>query len=131
MAHLKRHKTPKNWPIARKGTTFVVRPNFSIEKGLPILIILRDLLKVAQNRKEVKKAIHQKNILVNNKIARDEKNGLVLFDTITLVPSKKHYHLTLSDKGKLALEEIKESESNKKVSKVINKKTLERERRLN
>ncbi len=122
--HLKRQKVPKNWPIKRKGTTYVVRPNFNIQKSLPILIILRDILKIAQNRKEVKKAIHSKNILVNNKIVKDEKNATLLFDVIKIVPSKKYYKMELSEKGKFIIKEIKEKESNYKISKIIDKKIL-------
>ena len=124
MAHLKRQKVPKNWPIHRKGTKFVVRPNSNLEDGLPLLIVLRDILKVAQNRKEVKRAIHLKHILRNNKPARNEKNSLSLFDTISIVPSKKHYRLDLTTNGKFKISEIKEAEANNKVAKVVNKKTL-------
>ena len=124
MAHLKRHKVPKSWPIPRKGTKYVVRPNFNIEKGIPILIILRDILKVAQNRKEVKKAIHSRHILLNNKAVRDEKNNALLFDTIEIVPSKKYYRIELSEKGKFKVQEIKQSDVDKKISKVVDKKIL-------
>ncbi len=124
MSYLKRQKIPKNWPVKRKGTAYVVRPNFSINKGIPVLIILRDILEVAQNRKEVKKAIHSKFILLNNKIVIDEKNNVLLFDTIKIIPSKKYYRFTLSDKGKFQLEEIKENEADKKIAKIINKKIL-------
>jgi len=124
MSHLKRQAVPKNWPIHRKGTAYVVRPNFSKESGIPILVVLRDILKVADNRKEVKRAINRKLILVNQKEVRDEKNAMVLFDTISLVPSKKYYRLNLSEKGKFQLDEVKETETGKKVAKVINKKIL-------
>ncbi|MFH1608123.1 MAG: hypothetical protein ABIA78_03240 [archaeon] len=124
MAHLKRHKIPKTWPIARKGTTFVVRPNFALDRGMPLLVLLRDVLKVAQNRKEVKMVIHAKNILVNNKEARNDKNNVVLFDTIAIVPSEKYYRLGMSDKGKFRLDEIEEKEINNKVSKIVDKKVL-------
>jgi small subunit ribosomal protein S4e len=124
MSYLKRQKVPKNWPIKRKGTAYVVRPNFSINKGIPVLIILRDMLEVAQNRKEVKKAIHSKFILLNNKIVIDEKNNVLLFDVIKIIPSKKYYRMTLSDKGKFQLEEIQENETDKKIAKIINKKIL-------
>ena len=124
MSHLKRQKVPKNWPSKRKGTKYVVKPNFNTKGGLPVLIVLRNVLEVAQNRKEVKKAIKAKHILVNNKPVRDEKNSVLLFDTITIVPSKKSYRIVLSEKGKFAVEEIKESDANKKVTKVTDKKTL-------
>jgi len=120
--HLKRQKVPKNWPITRKATKYVVRPNSDINTGLPILIILRNVLKIAQNRREVKKAIHQGNVLLNNRKVRDEKNVAKLFDVITLVPSKKNYQMTLSDKGKFKFEEVKEI--NTKIVKIINKKVL-------
>ena len=121
---MKRHAMPKNWPIYRKGTTFIVEPNSDLNKGIPVLILLRDILKLAQNKKEVKKAIYAKNILLNNKHVKDEKQGVVLFDVLTIVPIKKSYRTILSKTGKFDLEEIKESDLNKKVSKVVNKKIL-------
>jgi len=122
--HLKRQKAPKNWPIKRKGTTFLVRPNFNLKKAIPILILLRDILKFANNRKEVKKTIHFKSILLNNKKVVDEKNSACLFDVLTIIPTKKHYRITLSEKGKFMAEEIKESESKQKIAKIVNKKIL-------
>ena len=122
--HLKRQKSPKNWPIYRKGTKYIVRPRSNIGKGLPLLVILRDVLGIAQNRKEVKKALYEKQILVNNKIAMDEKNNVLLLDTISILPLKKHYRLGLSDKGKFEVKEIKENEANQKISKIVNKKIL-------
>ncbi|SRR3989344_2374361 len=124
MTHLKRQNAPKSWPIPRKGTTFVVRPNFGFSKGIPLLIILRDMLKIAENKKEVKKAIYMKNIIINGRTARDEKEGIFLFDTLNIIPTKKHYRIILSQKGKFDLEEIKEHESDYKISKIIGKKIL-------
>jgi len=119
MTHLKRQSIPKDWPIHRKGTKYIVTPNF---KGLPILIILRDILKLAKNRKEVKRALHMENILLNGKVMKDEKNSALLFDVITNVPAKENYRIELSDKGKFKVEKV--SEAGKKVAKIMNKKTL-------
>ena len=91
---------------------------------MPILVILRDILKVAQNRKEVKRALHLKQILLNGNVVLDEKNSATLFDVITIIPSKKQYRIELTEKGKMKLNEIKETEANKKVAKIINKKIL-------
>ena len=124
MSHLKIQKIPKNWPVKRKGSAYVVRPNSNLQNGMPILVILRDILGIANKRKEVKKAIHSKHILLNWKVVIDEKNSATLFDVITVIPSKKSYRIELSEKGKMQVNEIKESEANKKVSKIINKKTL-------
>lgn len=124
MKHTKRQAAPKKWPTTRKGTTFVVSSNFSPESGVPLLIILRDMLKIAQNRKEVKKALNSKYILLNGKPAKDEKNPAMLLDVLTIVPSKKNYKIVLSPTGKFDTEEIKESEAGKKAAKIINKKML-------
>lgn len=124
MTHLKRQNIPKSWPIPRKGTTFVVKSNFGFSKAMPLLVVMRDLLKIAGNRKEVKKAIYSKNILINSRQARDEKEGIQLFDVVTIVPSKENYRISLSEKGKFVIEKISESEAGKKVSKIIGKKIL-------
>jgi small subunit ribosomal protein S4e len=124
MAHLKRQKVPKNWPIKRKGTTFIVKPLSNTSFGIPVLIILRDVLKLAKTKKEVKKALHSKNILLNGKVVKDERTNAVLFDVISILPSKKYYKIDLSAKGKFDVKEIKEIESHKKIVKIIDKKTL-------
>jgi len=122
--HLKRQKVPKSWPIFRKGTKYIVRPKSDIRKGIPLLVVLRDMLKVIQNRKEAKRIIHMKHILINNKPVIDERKSILLFDTITLIPLKKHYRLELSEKGKFEIEEIKENEADHKIAKITNKKIL-------
>lgn len=122
--HLKRQKVPKNWPIPRKGSVYVVRPSFNIKNGVPILIILRDILKVAQNRKEVKKALHKKQILLNNNPIKEEKNNALLFDVIKILPFEKSYRVELSGNGKFKINEINENEANKKIAKIINKRFL-------
>ena len=121
---LKRQKVPKSWPIFRKGTKYVVKPMSHFKLGIPVLVVLRDALKIAQTRKEAKKMIHGKNVLLNSKVIKDEREGVVLFDVITLNPMKKSYRLGLSGNGKFILEEVKDSESGSKIAKILNKKVL-------
>ncbi|HLA23162.1 MAG TPA: hypothetical protein VJZ93_01345 [Candidatus Nanoarchaeia archaeon] len=122
--HIKRQLTPKKWPIVKKGTAYIVKPNFNSENGLTILTILRDILKIAQTRKEVKKAIFSKNVLLNSKPLKDEKHSAVLFDTLSIIPAKKSYRLTMSEGGKFKLDEIGERESSKKISKIVDKRII-------
>ena len=124
--HLKRQEVPKSWLIYRKGTKYVVRPEFDAQRGVPFLIVLRDMLKIVQNRKEAKRAIHLRQVLMNNKQVSDEKNSVTLFDTVTILPSKKHYRMDLLDGGKFSLTEIKEGEANHKIVKLTNKKDAQR-----
>ncbi len=116
--HLKRSLAPKSWPIPRKGTKYIIMPSHNKRKGIPILVILRDMLKIARNRKEVKKILNGKKAKVNGKLVRDEKFPLVLFDILEL--AGKSYKLILENK-KFGLEETKDKE---KIVKIIGKKIL-------
>jgi small subunit ribosomal protein S4e len=122
--HLMREEVPRKWPVERKGTPYIVRPKFGIENGVPALIILRELTKLAQNRREAKRIIHSRQMLVNEKPVKDEKMNILFLDTVNILPLKKCYRLELSENGKFKLNEIKESEANKKVAKITNKKLL-------
>ena len=122
--HLKRQMAPKSWPIYRKGTKYVVRPRVDIKKAVPVLIVLRDMLKIVQNRKEAKRAIHMKHVLLNNKPVTDERTSVLLFDVLTLRPLKKSYRIGLSINKKIEINEIKEKESNNKIAKIMDKKIL-------
>ena len=124
MSHLKRHNVPKSWPIHRKGTKYVIKPSSGIENGVPLLVLLRDMLKVSTNRKEVKRALHLRKIMINGKLATDEKHTVMLFDKISFPESKTYYKLNLTNNGKFFAEEIKEKASMAKVAKIIGKKTL-------
>lgn len=122
--HLKRELATKHLPIERKGTTFVVRATSHVEKSVPVLIAVRNMLKLAQQRKEVKQAIHTGAILLNHRKVSDERQSILLFDVLSIVPSKKHYRLEFDEKGRFTLKEISESESKKKIVKIENKTLL-------
>ena len=122
--HLKRQESPKNWPVKRKGTVYIVRPNSDTKKGIPVLVVLRDILKLAQNRKEAKSAIHSKKVLLNGRAIKDEKTPMLLFDVMAIVQSKKNYRLLVSTTGKFELREIKDLEAKYKIAKILNKKML-------
>lgn len=122
--HTKRSTIPKSWPVARKGVPYVIKPNFEFELGMPLLVIIRDVLKIAHTKKEVKQVVNAKGVLVNTKPAKDVGHSVLLFDTIAFPLEKKYYRMEMNELGKFELKEIKENEASKKVSKIINKKML-------
>lgn len=128
--HLKRQQSPKSWPIERKGTTYLVRPKYSIDQGVPILIAIRDMLKFAKDRREVKKALNSRQILLNHRAVFDDRDNAVLLDVITIVPpegsnmQEKNYRVLMGINKKFELKEINKQESEHKTAKVINKTTL-------
>lgn len=116
--HLTRSEVPKTWPIPRKGTHSIIVPSHNKKNGIPLLIALRDMLKVAKKRKEVENIARAGMIKVNGKIVRDEKFSLILFDILEL--GGKNYKLVLENK-KFRLQETKDKE---KISKIVGKKML-------
>ncbi|PIO08390.1 hypothetical protein COU59_01715 [Candidatus Pacearchaeota archaeon CG10_big_fil_rev_8_21_14_0_10_34_12] len=122
--HLKRQKAPKKWPIERKGTAYLAKPRFSNNEGIPVLFIIRNVLKLAQNRREVKALINSKKILINGKFLRDEKHTAMLFDVISMPSVKKYYAVNVSENGKIGVDEINEKDAGKKISKIMNKRLM-------
>jgi small subunit ribosomal protein S4e len=122
--HQKRNSIPKTIPITRKGTKYIVIPRGSKQNSVPLLIVLRDILQMAKNRKEVKKALHDNLIEVNKRIVKDEKLGMSLFDTLTLARANKNYRLIIGPNGKFDLKEISDKEARQKTAKVMNKRML-------
>jgi len=114
--HLKIQNIPKSWPTKRKGKRYVVVASHDKNSGIPLLIIIRDLLKLAENRKEVKKILNSGEVSVNGKKRKEEKLSVLPGDIINI--GNKIYHLSFSEKGKLIVEETKNLD---KVFKIINK----------
>lgn len=124
MVHIKRQSAPRNWPIERKGTKFVVTPMGGVKEGIPVLMLVRDILGLASNKKEVKKAAKNGKILLNQKKIIDTRNTAKLFDIISFPEANKYYKVTLTENGKFSLEEISKKDSEHKVTRINNKKLL-------
>ncbi|MBC8435278.1 hypothetical protein H8D91_02130 [archaeon] len=121
--HLKRSEMPKAWPIPRKGNTFIAKADHAKDQGMPLLFILRDILKLAKTKKEVRFFLLNGDVKVNNKIRKSEKFPLQVFDTISIEKLSKSYKLVIKNK-KFKLEEVSGKEADKKVVKIIGKKFL-------
>ncbi|MEM3193440.1 MAG: S4 domain-containing protein, partial [Candidatus Bathyarchaeia archaeon] len=68
--HLKREMTPTFWPIHRKKFVWALKPSpgpHPIERCIPLGVIVRDLLGLAETMREAKKIIAQGKILVDGR----------------------------------------------------------------
>ncbi|MFA5019478.1 MAG: hypothetical protein WC533_00075 [Candidatus Pacearchaeota archaeon] len=122
--HQKRATTNKGWAIPRKGTKYVVVPSHNKKTGIPILIIMRDILKMVKTRKELEKILYEKKIAVNGKIIKEDNYSLSLFDIMSIDELKKNYKILISKSGKTIVEEINNNEALSKIAKIANKKVL-------
>jgi len=118
-----RSKIPNEWPIERKGTKYVITTSHSNRSSIPVLFVMRNMLSIAQKRKEVKAILMQKGVRVNSRIIKDESFPIQIDDVLSFDKLKRNYRLILEN-GKLKLNEISDKESSHKIVKVIEKTIL-------
>lgn len=122
--HLKRLAAPKSWPIKRKGEKFITRPlagshGFGLATSLAIM--LKDILGIAKNNKEVKHILNSREILVDGKRRKEPRFLVGLMDVLSIPETKENFRILLDKKGRLRPAKISEDESKIKLSKIINK----------
>jgi len=124
MARLKRVAAPKWWPIERKTKKFIISSRGPHQKqmSLPLLILVRDVFKLAETNKEAKRIIKRGEILVDGKKRKDPKFGVGLLDVIEIPVLEKVWRAI--PKNGLSFVEISKEESKVKICKIMNKKTL-------
>ncbi len=120
---------PKIWPLARKGRKkkFIAVPSHSLNKGISLLFILRDMLKIVYTRKEARYITSNSLVKVNNKIRKDENFPVKVLDTISLEKENLNYRLEIINK-KFKLKKITNQESKGKTVKISGKKILSKKR---
>jgi len=121
--HQKRSKMPKTWPIPRKGSKYLAVASHAKTKGIPLLFVLRDILKIAKTRKEARYFVLRGDVKVNNKIRKDETFPIQVFDVVSLDKINKNYRLNIINK-KFNLEEVSDKDAEKKIVKISGKKIL-------
>lgn len=121
--HLKRKPAPTFWPIHRKELVWTVKPKpgpHSISHCIPLTLIIRDILGLAETRKEAKTIISQGKIKVDGKIRRHERFPIGLMDVISIPTIEKAYRVLPSEKG-LILHPIHAEEAEFKLCRIENK----------
>ena len=123
---LKRKPAPKFWPIHRKELPWVVKPSsgaHSLQSGLPLTLVLRDMLGVAQTRKEAKIILSKGKVLVNGKVRRMDDFPVGLMDVISIPDANTNYRVMPSHKG-LVLNPISKEEAGFTLARVEDKMTV-------
>src|SRR5664280_1165046 len=125
--HLKRFKSPEHWPIHPKEDTWTVKPSagpHAIEESLPLLIVVRDILKVADNAREAKIIINNGDILVDGRARKDYKFPVGFMDVISLPKAEKVYRVLPDHKGRLTLHPISEKNAEFKLCMITDITTI-------
>ncbi len=104
--HQTRSEVIRGLPLPRKGTKYVARALRNNYSSVPIVIALRDMLKIASTSKEANYMIHNKMIKINGEVARDLHQPIDLF---SVFHADKSYRLIILSTGRYSFEETKEN----------------------
>jgi len=120
--HLKRLAAPSQWMLDKLSGVWAPRPStgpHKLRECLPLVLILRNRLKLALTANEVKMILMNKLVQVDGKIRRDTKYPVGFMDIVTIKRIDKHYRLMYDVKGRFKLVEIEDSEAHFKLCKVV------------
>ncbi|MEM4224886.1 MAG: 30S ribosomal protein S4e [Desulfurococcaceae archaeon] len=125
--HLKALAAPAFWPILRKKFKWSVKPlpgPHPIERCLPLLIIVRDILKYAKTSTEARKLIAEGHFKVDGKVRRNYKFPVGVMDVIEIPKTDEYYRVVPVPTKVLGLLRIPPEEASIKPCRIENKTTV-------
>jgi small subunit ribosomal protein S4e len=122
--HQKRLSAPRRWPVERKTETFTVKADAGPhgEAGVPLLVVLRDVLGYVDSRKEARYALNQDNVVINGTAVSDEERPVGMFDILAFTEREEFYRVFPGEGGRLALTPIDGGAAQSKLGKIVNKR---------
>ena len=124
--HQKRLSAPNSWPVERKEETFTVKADAGPhgESGVPLLIVLRDVLGYVDTRKEARYALGHDSVLVNGVAVSDEERPVGMFDILAFTERGEFYRVFPGEGGRLSLAAIDEDAASSRLGKVTGKRQI-------
>jgi small subunit ribosomal protein S4e len=124
--HQKRLSVPNSWPVERKVGTFTVKAGAGPhgEQGVPLLILLRDVLGYVDSKKEARYALGQDSVLVNGEPISDEERPIGMFDIVAFVEREEFYRVFPDEGGRLSLTPIDADAADSRLGKVTGKRQV-------
>lgn len=129
--HMKREPSPRFWPVHRKEHVWSVRTRpgpHALKESLPLIVIVRDILRYAETGKEAKMLIKQGRVNVDGMPRRDERYPVGAMDVVKLPDAKRLFRALPAYGGRLVLHSIEEEEASFKLCRIVKKTTLKGDR---
>ncbi|HLC53249.1 MAG TPA: hypothetical protein VJK03_01780 [Candidatus Nanoarchaeia archaeon] len=116
--HQTRQEISTRLPLPRKGNKYVARA-MRHRDSVPVILAVRDMLKIARTAREVKHMIHERLLKLNGKPVLDLHQSIMLFN---IFEADKQYRLSLLPQGKFAFEELAKPEN--RLGKIVGKRLV-------
>ena len=91
------------------------------ESGVPLLIVLRDVLGYVDSKKEARYALGEDSVLVNGKAVSDERQPIGMFDILAFREREEYYRVFPDEGGRLSLTPIDADSAGSKLGKIVGK----------
>ncbi|MEM1764978.1 MAG: 30S ribosomal protein S4e [Zestosphaera sp.] len=125
--HVKSFGAPAFWPILRKAYKWTVKTSpgpHPINRSVPLLIIVRDFMGLAETSGEARKIIAEGNIKVDGRVRKDYKFPVGIMDVIEVVKTGEYFRVLPVPTKVLGLLPISEDEASFKLYRIENKTTV-------
>ncbi len=125
--HLKALAAPKFWPILRKEYKWTVKPSpgpHPVERSIPLLIIVRDILGYAKTAREARRLIGEGHFRIDGRIRRSYKYPVGFMDVIEIVDTGEAYRVLPVPVKVMGLVKIPREEASYKLCRIENKTTI-------
>jgi small subunit ribosomal protein S4e len=125
--HLKRLAVPKVWSIPKKTHIWAVKQSpgpHPIESSIPLLIMIRDMLKYCDSAREGRQLIGERNVLIDGRIVTNYKMPVGFMDVLSLPKSKENFRALMDSKGKIRPIRISKDRADWKLVRIRNITTI-------
>jgi small subunit ribosomal protein S4e len=112
--HLKRLNAPAHWMLNKLGGIWAPRPStgpHKLRECLPIALILRNRLKYALTRREIRSIVQRRYIKVDGKVRTDMNYPAGFQDVVSIEKTNEKFRLLYDTKGRFALHRIGDEEA--------------------
>lgn len=108
--HQKRLSAPKTIKVPRKVRKWLTFPSPGPhdKNSVPLVIVVRDLLGIADTGKEARKAITSGEILVDGVPRKDHRFPLGLFDVVSVPSMETSYRILFDEQGRYIPKEVED-----------------------
>ena len=127
--HIKRMAAPNSWEIPRKTSYWVTKPRpgpHGTSESMPLLAVVRDMLKLCDNAREARFIIGGRGVTVDGKPVTDYKYPVGLMDIVTVIKTKQSFRMLVDYKAKLQLVPVDEAEKDWKLARIDNKTVVKK-----
>jgi small subunit ribosomal protein S4e len=125
--HQKRIASPRNWILHRKKHKFAYRADsgpHSREKCIPLGLLLRDVLSLAETAREIKIILNKQLVSIDGRVITNPKFPVGLMDVIHIENLNKSYRILPHYLHVLMPFEMKKSATKNKACQIMNKTTI-------